>query len=139
MYLGLSSVLYDGVNDGFHHLGVVARMYAGLFQPRMRMVLHGDSFLRIVSSNVLEHLVLGQGHSVLGVTSEPESWRACIEIISNAKIVLPDLHDGGLRGLLLFFLWLGWFGKHVVVIQVVQVEGFILLLVLALSRAYYLS
>jgi hypothetical protein len=82
--LGLASILYDRVYDCFHHLGVVAGMYARLLQPCVRVVLHRHRLLGVISCNVLEHLVLGQRKIVFRVSRQPQSRCAGVEVVGDA-------------------------------------------------------
>jgi len=107
-------------------------MNTRLFHVKVRMLLHGDGFLGIISGNILKYLSLAQWIALLVEASEPQPRRLRIKIICYAQIVLPDLKNetatlAGRILLLLLFLNL-LLGKHasaivvIIVIYVVQVN-----------------
>ena len=112
--LRLASVSYDGVNYCFHYFGVVARVDRGLLQTCVRVVLHGDCLVRVVSSYIFKDLFLLQRLPVFSVAGQPQSGGLSVEIVGDAKIVLPNLANHILATLLLFFLLLR-LSEHVIV------------------------
>ena len=83
-HLRLSSVSLYSFNDCFHDIGMVARMNARLLHVKMRMLLHGNSLLRIVGRNVFEYFCLTQRIAFFVVACEPQTRGLSVEVICYA-------------------------------------------------------
>ena len=103
-----------------------------LFHVKVRMFLHGDGFLGIISGNILKYLSLAQWVALLVEACEPQPRRLRIKVICYTQIVLPNLKNETAtlsRRILLLLLFLNLLlGEHastivvIIVIYVVQVN-----------------
>ena len=108
---------------------MVTRVDARLLYPRMRMVLHGHRFLRVVRCDVLEDFLLGERRAVFREASEPQARSLRVEVVSNAKVVFPDTLNSLVARTLFFLRLFHRLSKHIIVVRidVAEIHGSIFL------------
>lgn len=123
-YLRLSTICYNCINDSFHYLSMIARMYTCLFNPRMWMTLHRHSLLSIICCYVLEDFSLRKWLTFFVVSSEPETRCLSVEIVGYWEVILSVFSYDVLIILRHFFFFLFFrLGKSVVIIHIIKIKS----------------